>query len=111
MSVNKIVIASITTTLTKHLDVVLPHLVQRPLGYVIMVPQKTLQHMHSFGIGWLDYLQKTAEEFKKEQNRASRRSSVDSNVGCLDSSSSSVCLLYTSPSPRDATLSRMPSSA
>ena len=35
--------------------------------------------------------------------------------GCLDVFSSSklsdVCLLYTSPSPRDATLSRMPSSA
>ena len=29
----------------------------------------------------------------------------------LDSLLFSVCLLYTSPSPRDATLSRMPSSA
>ena len=28
-----------------------------------------------------------------------------------DRSSSNTCLLYTSPSPRDATLSRMPSSA
>ena len=28
-----------------------------------------------------------------------------------DSSEDEVCLLYTSPSPRDATLSRMPSSA
>ena len=29
----------------------------------------------------------------------------------LDTLNMSVCLLYTSPSPRDATLSRMPSSA
>ena len=29
----------------------------------------------------------------------------------LDKNKSKVCLLYTSPSPRDATLSRMPSSA
>ena len=32
------------------------------------------------------------------------------NVG-LDKSTPYTCLLYTSPSPRDATLSRMPSSA
>ena len=29
----------------------------------------------------------------------------------LDATQSQACLLYTSPSPRDATLSRMPSSA
>ena len=36
-----------------------------------------------------------------------------SNLGLAtcDATSSSTCLLYTSPSPRDATLSRMPSSA
>ena len=33
-------------------------------------------------------------------------------VGCEDEvASNQSCLLYTSPSPRDATLSRMPSSA
>ena len=31
--------------------------------------------------------------------------------GSVDSLITSTCLLYTSPSPRDATLSRMPSSA
>ena len=35
-------------------------------------------------------------------------SSLDSGIGFLDHM---LCLLYTSPSPRDATLSRMPSSA
>ena len=33
------------------------------------------------------------------------------NVGVGDPAQDGVCLLYTSPSPRDATLSRMPSSA
>ena len=32
-------------------------------------------------------------------------------IGCLVTCNSYRCLLYTSPSPRDATLSRMPSSA
>ena len=35
----------------------------------------------------------------------------DSNNFSMYNASSIVCLLYTSPSPRDATLSRMPSSA
>ena len=35
----------------------------------------------------------------------------DINTSVLVQNSSNVCLLYTSPSPRDATLSRMPSSA
>ena len=30
---------------------------------------------------------------------------------CCEVSTHNICLLYTSPSPRDATLSRMPSSA
>ena len=39
-------------------------------------------------------------------------SACDAEDGCVhDGSSCRVCLLYTSPSPRDATLSRMPSSA
>ena len=33
---------------------------------------------------------------------------IDTGIGFLDHM---LCLLYTSPSPRDATLSRMPSSA
>ena len=39
---------------------------------------------------------------------------ADSNIATItttDKVSGSACLLYTSPSPRDATLSRMPSSA
>ena len=31
--------------------------------------------------------------------------------GCIDNGVSVICLLYTSPSPRDRTRSRMPSSA
>ena len=42
------------------------------------------------GIGMLDNLETTAEEFREEQRRESRRSSVASVTGCLDSSSGSV---------------------
>ena len=45
--------------------------------------------------------------FDLESNKGASILIVNSNFGC----GSSSCLLYTSPSPRDATLSRMPSSA
>ena len=37
--------------------------------------------------------------------------SITSGFGTIDTGSSAICLLYTSPSPRDRTRSRMPSSA
>ena len=36
---------------------------------------------------------------------------VETNAGWTGDDYTGACLLYTSPSPRDATLSRMPSSA
>ena len=36
---------------------------------------------------------------------------INWQVGHIIASENKICLLYTSPSPRDATLSRMPSSA
>ena len=36
---------------------------------------------------------------------------IGAKLAQLDDSEVLICLLYTSPSPRDATLSRMPSSA
>ena len=38
-------------------------------------------------------------------------SKLEDRIGVLSAGLSQACLLYTSPSPRDATLSRMPSSA
>ena len=56
-----------------------------------------------------------------ELNQALDGFEADSNIGCIVLTGSKKafaagadikdCLLYTSPSPRDATLSRMPSSA
>ena len=52
--------------------------------------------------GLLDAIRKTVKESKDLL--------IDHYIGyCGDDSH--ICLLYTSPSPRDATLSRMPSSA
>ena len=57
-----------------------------------------------------DNLIKTAEFFQKEYDIAIQNyKPTDLTVG--KSTNNLACLLYTSPSPRDATLSRMPSSA
>ena len=47
---------------------------------------------------------------KEYQNRLNKLRTVMSEQG-VDMAILTSCLLYTSPSPRDATLSRMPSSA
>ena len=39
------------------------------------------------------------------------RDNLNTDVALISKVSEYICLLYTSPSPRDATLSRMPSSA
>ena len=46
------------------------------------------------------------KEIQGSKNRISFSGKFSSNI-----SNTNTCLLYTSPSPRDATLSRMPSSA
>ena len=56
-----------------------------------------------------EVLEKINEEYVDEVNQSE---SMDSAInGLLQSLDPYSCLLYTSPSPRDATLSRMPSSA
>ena len=61
--------------------------------------------------------QKTVINYEKSQPSSIDNPVVDPNFNTMrskDTESSTatyICLLYTSPSPRDATLSRMPSSA
>ena len=50
----------------------------------------------------------TNEQYKKIEEIAKKKGMLNSSQGLEKLLS---CLLYTSPSPRDATLSRMPSSA
>ena len=52
------------------------------------------EHKFDSGTGWPSFFKEASEEIVTEKE--------DISYGCL---------LYTSPSPRDATLSRMPSSA
>ena len=68
---------------------------------------------HDFTHGEDDtYAQKVVFEVDKGANKIEIREAVQRlfNVKVTDVHTQ-VCLLYTSPSPRDATLSRMPSSA
>ena len=58
----------------------------------------------------------TIEDLKKKQTETSRLIGLDLGskrigVSICDEKQSIACLLYTSPSPRDRTRSRMPSSA
>ena len=52
-----------------------------------------------------------AWENKDQVSQNSDKSLKDAVNQIIDDLDSGNCLLYTSPSPRDATLSRMPSSA
>ena len=60
-----------------------------------------------------DYLQTRIELQAKELDRELTQLSILPRLLSLDPrmTNALTCLLYTSPSPRDATLSRMPSSA
>ena len=51
------------------------------------------------------------QKYKRQSNILELRVDVDSDWAGDRATRKSTCLLYTSPSPRDATLSRMPSSA
>ena len=55
---------------------------------------------------WRESLDASAAELDQAQ-----QSLLDSELQQGESGTHDTCLLYTSPSPRDATLSRMPSSA
>ena len=68
---------------------------------------------------WIDVqtvadLEEIAFEFRDKKKKrlrvATKYPNLTSQIGIFSCNSKS-CLLYTSPSPRDATLSRMPSSA
>ena len=59
----------------------------------------------------LDARLASAKRLREKGNLAYDRSEWDAAVWLYLAALHHVCLLYTSPSPRDATLSRMPSSA
>ena len=53
----------------------------------------------------------SSDDAKGRRRRSRILLEEESDASAIDGALSAICLLYTSPSPRDATLSRMPSSA
>ena len=61
-----------------------------------------VQHMVESGIEGAEFISVNTDKQALDKNDASTKLILGMDI---------TCLLYTSPSPRDATLSRMPSSA
>ena len=75
-------------------------------------PDGTIKEIASFGTRWVDNVAATKDNMVCSSGKnAYLWSSGNTKEKILEHTSTIGCLLYTSPSPRDATLSRMPSSA
>ena len=77
--------------------------------------ERKIKHLYaraSFGLSPSQWLQKKNNNIDNEIDQMFKKAfqAQKKNV-FVQEASDSFCLLYTSPSPRDATLSRMPSSA
>ena len=68
---------------------------------------KTLSPDDMQAQGYIQSLGYEVSDFWAESNRLSEENDMDQNLAYMYM----ICLLYTSPSPRDRTRSRMPSSA
>ena len=78
--------------------------------------QLDLGHLFSiagdYTIQWVDqYVERSTIQVIEEVNELNAGFAADGYARLKGISAACFCLLYTSPSPRDATLSRMPSSA
>ena len=70
-----------------------------------------IQVMENRIVAWIDD-EKLVDQPTKDVEVSIRNDVISTTpLGIMNYGTSSACLLYTSPSPRDATLSRMPSSA
>ena len=81
-------------------------------GYQVLLADASVEHAKK-GVAAIE--KSLSRMVKKEKISENQKSEILSKIvpvgGLKDLSPSDICLLYTSPSPRDATLSRMPSSA
>ena len=69
---------------------------------------KNIPSPHVEGEGVLDGFLDSVSFWEIDVTQAPK---ISKRIGRIKAIASYICLLYTSPSPRDATLSRMPSSA
>ena len=89
-------------------SLLLPSANMKPLGYIVMQHGiKEKRPVKSY-LKWANRIPQVFNEFVLKNNNISQKR-VENDDYCI--ALLKHCLLYTSPSPRDATLSRMPSSA
>ena len=78
---------------------------------VVSSPKKMRNLLHVMGSGVSGEIKVSVEDSKGKQPLRNSYSDLYTSVHPVSDGLWYSCLLYTSPSPRDATLSRMPSSA
>mgnify|MGYP003311831478 CR=1 FL=1 len=101
------------TRLTFPLDVVPKsgtlHAINEHVRWIRMPLPMSLNHINLWGLGTQDNLTLVDTGMHLDDTKKAWVDLIDQEK--LSIKDVVVCLLYTSPSPRDATLSRMPSSA
>ena len=86
--------------------------IQQPIGYQRITIQENLEYFKSNNIkNQKTFAEEIALSLKHEPRAISPKYFYDNPGSKLFDRICKLCLLYTSPSPRDRTRSRMPSSA
>ena len=84
----------------------------RELKDIVDTTRKEIETSTSSAVSSANELSSSLEsKYKDMGNSTAEKTSAAAQTSSASKADSSNCLLYTSPSPRDATLSRMPSSA
>ena len=77
------------------------------LGVLLDISPRNLERILYFS----QYIVTNIDDEKKQEAITTLKEFAETNKESKDSEEANICLLYTSPSPRDTIRSRMPSSA